>query len=216
MSLPDSAAVAAADRARSRPSSPRRRRHATRRPSATAISAARTASSPRGCRLIGGAPPDQKTRARPPRQRAEAGDRGALGGVPGRGDGAGAARRRRRRHAARPRAAPRPPPSAHGRARPHGSDLHAHGLRHRRGPRGRGRVALLRRAEHAGRASRARHAGHAVPRVARCTATRAGRRPCGRCCGRTPRRCRSATCRRTSRRSASSCPAASTAATTST
>ena len=39
---------------------------------------------------------------------------------------------------------------------------------------------------------------------------------CGRCCGRTPRRCRSATCRRTSRRSASSCPAASIGATIST
>ena len=48
-------------------------------------------------------------------------------------------------------------------------------------------------------------------------AGRLGRRTtCGRCCARTPRRCRSATCRRTSRRSASSCPAASIAATIST
>ena len=78
-------------------------------------------------------------------------------------------------------------------------------------------MALLRRAEHAGRS---------IPRATcrtRCTSRRRCRRSTGdpatlvgRCCGRTPRRCRSATCRRTSRRSGSSCPAASTGATIST
>ncbi len=56
-------------------------------------------------------------------------------------------------------------------------DLHAHGLRDRRRARDRGRVALLRRAEHAGRASRARHAGHAVPRDADPGRDRPRRRP---------------------------------------
>ena len=90
------------------------------------------------------------------------------------------------------------------------------GFADRRRTGNRRRVALLRRAQHAGRASRARHAGHAVPRDAGAGRIRPARRSCARCCGRTPRRCRSATCRRTSRRSASSCPAASIAATIST
>ena len=119
-----------------------------------------------------------------------------------------------RRHAAGPRAAARPPPSAHDRPRPTRRDLHAHGVRGRRRSGSRRRVALLRCAEHAGGASRARHAGHAVPGVAAAGDSPAERR--GRCCARIPRRCRSATCRRTSRRFASSCPAASIGATIST
>ena len=47
-----------------------------------------------------------------------------------------------------------------------GRHLHAHGLRGRRRTGSRRRVALLRRAEHAGGTSRARHAGHAVSGVA--------------------------------------------------
>ena len=116
---------------------------------------------------IAGAPPEQKREHRPLRQRAEAGDRGALD------------RRIRRRPTAQARPAGavdvtlpgRVPPLGHRhplthRPRPDGRDLHAHGLRRRRRAGGRRRVALLRRAEHAGRASRARHAGHAVSRDA--------------------------------------------------
>ena len=169
----------------------------------------------RGCSSIATAPPDAEAQHRPLRQRAEAGHRGALD-----------ERTPRLVGTARPagavdvtlpgRAPARPPPSAHRRARSDGSHLHAHGLRHRRGPGDRGRVALLRRAQHAGRAPGARHAGHAVSGDAGRGRDRPARRSCARCCGRTPRRCRSATCRRTSRRSASSCRAASTAATIST
>ena len=61
---------------------------------------------------------------------------------------------------------------AHDRPRPARRHLHAHGLRGRRRTGSRRRVALLRRAEHAGGASRARHAGHAVPRRRRMPATR--------------------------------------------
>ena len=49
------------------------------------------------------------------------------------------------------------------------------GFTDRRRPGGRGRLPQLRSAQHAGRASRARHAGHAVPRVADPPADR--RRP---------------------------------------
>ena len=62
--------------------------------------------------------PTQKQEHRPLRQRAEAGDRSALGGIPGVGARRSAPGRRGRRHAARPRAAARPSPSAHHRARP--------------------------------------------------------------------------------------------------
>ena len=103
---------------------------------------------------------------RPLRERAETGDRSALAGYD---EAARDAARRaggRRRHAARPRAAARPSPSADHRPRPARRDLHAHGLHRRRRSGGRRRLALLRRAEHAGRTSRARHAGHAVSRDA--------------------------------------------------
>jgi len=56
----------------------------------------------------------------------------------------------------------------------------------------------------------------AAPAATTSRCARSRRRWSAPCCGRIPRRCRSATCRRTSRRSASSCQAASTGATTST
>ena len=102
---------------------------------------------------------------RPARQRAEGRDRSALEDVRG-GGAERRAGRRRRRDAARTPAAAWPPPPVDHRPRSDGRDLHAHGIRDRRRAGGRGRMALLRRAQHAGRASRARHAGHAVPRVA--------------------------------------------------
>ena len=100
------------------------------------------------------------------RQRAKTAGRGALDHLRGRCRGHGSSGGRGGCDTAGACAAPGPPPSAHRGARPHGVDLHAHGVRHRRGARGRRRVALLRCAEHAGRASRARHAGHAVSRHA--------------------------------------------------
>ena len=108
-----------------------------------------------------------EARARPLRQRTEAGDRGSAG----RAYQAAAATTRGPRGAVDVTlpgrdAGPRPSPSAHDRPRSSRGHLHAHGIRDRRRTGGRRRLALLRRAEHAGGASRARHAGHAVPRVA--------------------------------------------------
>ena len=175
-SLPNSDAVAAHVAAferelRGRASA---RRRASR--SATAISAARTASSPSWMQLIGGAPRRPEDEHRPLRQRAEAGDRGALDGV------RGGARRTPRRPAPSTSRCP-----AAGRALGHRHPLTIvrdrmeeiftrMGFADRRRARGRGRVALLRRAEHAGRAPRARHAGHAVPRDAAAARSSGDRR----------------------------------------
>ncbi len=89
-------------------------------------------------------------------------------------------------------------------------DLRRDGLHRRRGPAYRGRFLQFHRAQHSARASRAPGAGHLLP-------DGAGRQPPpkpARCCAPIPRRCRSAPCRRKSRRSASSCPAAPSAAIT--
>ena len=86
-------------------------------------------------------------------------------------------------------------------------DLRRDGLHGRRRPAYRGRFPQFHRPQHSARASGAAGAGHLLSR-------RAPTRPRARCCAPTPRRCRSAPCWRRSRRSASSCPAAPSAATT--
>ena len=148
-------------------SSRRRRPPATRRPLRDRYLGRKSSVVASWMQLIGSAPPDAEEEHRPVRQRTEAGDRSAL-------DGATASA------AAATRGQPAPSTSrCPGRVPRLG---HRHPLtivRERmeeiftrmgfaivEGPGDRGRVALLRRAEHAGRASRARHAGHAVPRAA--------------------------------------------------
>ncbi len=218
MSLPDQ------DRGRLR-ISPRSRqsssqaalRRATRRRSATAISGARTASSPPGCSSSPAPPPDEKRAIGRWANELKQAHRGALDGVSGAGGTAARARRGAvGRHAAGPSAAARSPPSADARARSHGRHLHAHGIRDRRGAGDRRRVALLRRAEHAGRASRARHAGHARIWRRRSRARPAGPTICGRMLRTHTSSIQIRYMQATSRRSASWRPAACTAATIST
>ena len=99
-----------------------------------------------------------------------------------------------------------------GRARRH---LRRDGLHLGRRSRHRGRLAQLHRAQHPARPSGAADAGHLLPAASAPTARRW-------CCAPTPRRCRPApcstrACRRcwpTAGRSASSCPAAPSASTT--
>ena len=99
---------------------------------------------------------------------------------------AGAGRGARRRHAALgPAPARRPAPADHA----DGADrrpVRRHGLRGRRGPRGRAGVGQLRRAQHRPRPPGARADGHLLRR-------RPPRTPAW-CCARTPRRCRRARC----------------------
>ena len=83
----------------------------------------------------------------------------------------------------------------------------AHGLGGRRGPRGRGRVVQLRRAELRPGPPGPPDAGHVLRRPAPTPAW---------CCAPTPRRCRSARCSSASRRSTSSAPARCSAPTSST
>ena len=130
-----------------------------------------------------------------------------------------AARRRRRRHAARPPRRARPPPSADASSASASKTIFTRmGFAIVEGPEVEDEWhcfdALNMPAEHPARDMQdtlylGDAAGDRRAHAARDDLPR-------RCCGRTPRRCRSATCRRTSRRSASSCPAASTAATIST
>ena len=136
--------------------------------------------------------------ALPPQARKEAGqrvgqargavDRGArraAGRARGGARGADPGRGGRRRHAALgPAARRRPAPADHA----VGADrrrLRGDGLGGRRGPRGRGRVAQLRRAQPRPGPPGPHHAGHVLGRARRRTRS---------CCAPTPRRCRSAPC----------------------
>ena len=164
---------------------------------------------------IAGGAARRQARDRPPRQRAEAGDRDALDRVPGR------VRRRRRGPpapstsrcpAARLRLGHRHPLTL---VRDRMEEIFTRmGFTVVEGPEVEDEWhcfdALNMPAEHPARDMQD------TLYLADADRRRAARRTCARCCARTRRRCRSATCRRTRRRSASSCPAACIAATIST
>ena len=176
------AAIAAARRprrAQGGPAGARRRPGAARRWPTPRSARCRPPPGPR--RASGSAP-----RAREVSERA----RRPAGRPGGRARPAGADRGGRRRHAAvGPPAARRPAPGDHGR-RAAVRRVRRHGLRGRRGPRGRGRVVQLRRAQLPARPPGPGDAGHHVRGRAR-TAADAVR---AWCCARTPRRCRSGPC----------------------
>ena len=166
---------------------------------------------------IGSAPAGPEARDRAARQRAEAGDRSALGRATRR-RAAPARGRPARVDVTLPGRAPRarPPPSADASSATAWKTIFTRmGFAIVEGPEVEDEWhcfdALNMPAEHP-----ARDMQDTLYLATPIAGDSARRRSCGRCCGRTPRRCRSATCRRTSRRSASSCPAASTAATIST
>ena len=165
--------------------------------------------------VVAGPPRDRRAAAQREGRRRQARQRGPrvdpvglrrpAGRARGRPRPPGAGRGGRRRHAADRPASPRRPPSADHADGAHRRPVHRHGVRDRRGSRGRAGVDELRRPQHGARPPGPDHDGHVLRRQ-RARSRGASRRTGWWSCAPTPRRCRPARCSPARRRSTSSAP----------